>query len=47
VKRGAWSHLIHEHRSKLQQRILLLGHRLYDPAAQQFHHKMERQLELV
>lgn len=45
VKRGAWSHLIHEHRSKLLVRILLLGHKLYDPAAQQFHHKMEKQLE--
>jgi hypothetical protein len=47
AKRGAWSHLIHEHRSSLRQRILLLGHKLYDPAAQHFQHKMERRLELA
>jgi hypothetical protein len=47
VKRGSWSHLIHEQRSKLQQRILLLGHKLYDPAAQQFQQRMERRLELA
>lgn len=47
VKRGAWSHLIHEHRSKLQQRILILGHKLYDPAAQQFQDKMVRRLEMA
>lgn len=47
AKRGSWSHLIHEHRSKLQQRILILGHKLYDPAAQQFQHQMERRMELA
>lgn len=45
VKRGPWSHLIHEHRSKLRERILILGHKLYDPAAQAFQHKMEKQME--
>jgi hypothetical protein len=45
VKRGAWSHLIHEHRSQLLERILLMGHKMYNPAPQHFHHKMEKQLQ--
>lgn len=47
VKRGAWSHFIHEYRSRLFQRILVLGHKLYDPAAQQFQHKIARRLEVA
>ena len=46
VKRGAWSHLIHEHRSQLLERILLMGHKMYNPDHQHFHHKMEKQLEI-
>ncbi|MFM2169247.1 MAG: hypothetical protein RIS79_3618 [Verrucomicrobiota bacterium] len=47
AKRGSWSHLIQEHRSKLRQRILILGHKLYDAAAKQFQHQMERRMELA
>lgn len=44
AKRGPWSHLIQDYRSKLRERLLVLGHKLYDPAAQAFHHKMERRM---
>ncbi|MBL9132762.1 MAG: CHAD domain-containing protein, partial [Verrucomicrobiaceae bacterium] len=44
TKRGPWSHLIQEHRSKLRERCLVLGHKLYDPAAQEFQRTIVRRL---
>ena len=47
AKRGPWSHLIHEHRSRLRERILILGRRLYDPAVQDFQQRINRPVELA
>ncbi|MBK8091258.1 MAG: CHAD domain-containing protein [Verrucomicrobiaceae bacterium] len=41
--RSAWHRLIHECRSRLRDRLLLLGRKLYDPAAHSFSQKMRRQ----
>lgn len=47
LKRGPWSHLIQEHRSRLRERILILGRRLYDPVAQAFEHRIKRHTEVA
>jgi len=47
VKRGPWSHLIQEHRSQLRERILILGHKLYNPGPQVFEHKIVRQMQVA
>lgn len=47
LKRGPWSHLIQEHRSRLRERILILGRRLYDPVVQAFEHRIKRHTELA
>ena len=40
--RSPWSHVIKDCRSDLRDRMLVLGHKLYDPAAGRFEHKMKR-----
>ena len=42
-----WRRLIREDRSRLRERIMVLGRRLYEPAARVFRHKIKRRLELA
>jgi hypothetical protein len=40
--RGPWPHLITDCRSRLRERCLMLGHKLFDPAASSFRQRMQR-----